>query len=143
MFERRREEELRVWAYLLSPSALNSMDTLTHYGQNADHAISECNAMIEKLNAYKMQLYERAQQIAAAPWHTELLLKRERGYNTISYFLQLKKVYDAPGIEPETLKSTKYPGRERCTAIKAYRDYIKSHPGITAHMEISRAAWEK
>lgn len=143
MFERRREEELRVWAYLLSPAALNSMDTLTNYGQNADHAIAECNAMIEKLNAYKMQLYERAQQIAAAPWHTELLLKRERGYHTISYFLQLKKVYDAPGIEPETLKSTKYPGRERCTAIKAYRDYIKSHPGITAHMEISRAAWEK
>lgn len=143
MFERRREEELRVWAYLLSPSALNSMDTLTHYGQNADHAIADCKAMIEKLNAYKMQLYERAQQIAAAPWHTELLLKRERGYNTISYFLQLKKVYDAPGIEPETLKSTKYPGRERCAAIKAYRDYIKSHPGITAHMEISRAAWEK
>lgn len=143
MFERRREEELRVWAYLLSPSALNSMDTLTRYGRSADHAIAECNAMIEKLNAYKMQLYERAQQIAAAPWHIEILLKRERGYNTISYFLQLKKVYDAPGIEPETLESTKYPGRERCTAIKAYRDYIKSHPGITAHMEISRAAWEK
>lgn len=143
MFERRREEELRVWAYLLSPSVLNSMDTLTHYGQNADRAIADCKVMIEKLNAYKMQLYERAQQIAAAPWHTELLLKRERGYNTISYFLQLKKVYDAPGIEPETLESTKYPGRERCTAIKAYRDYIKSHPGITAHMEISRAAWEK
>lgn len=143
MFEHRREEELRVWAYLLSPSALNSMDTLTHYGRDADRAIAACNAMIEKLNAYKMQLYERAQEIASAPWHTELLLKRERGYDTISYFLQLKKVYDAPGIEPETLESTKYPGRERCAAIKAYREYCKSHPGITARMDISRAAWEK
>lgn len=41
MFEHRREEELRVWAYLLSPAALNSMDKLTHYGRDADRAIAD------------------------------------------------------------------------------------------------------
>ena len=33
MFERRREEELRVWAYLLNPAAIHTMDSLQHYGK--------------------------------------------------------------------------------------------------------------
>ena len=143
MFERRREEELRVWAYLLSPAAIHTMDSLQHYGKSAARAIAEAQAMIAKLEAYQMQLYDRAQQIAAAPWHTELLLQRERCFDTIRYYLDIRRVYDAPGIDPETLERTTYPGKERSKALKAYRDYIKTHPGIVANMDIERRQWER
>ena len=33
--------------------------------------------------------------------------------------------------------------RERSKALKAYRDYIKTHPGIVANTDIDRRQWER
>ena len=145
MFELRREEDLRVCASKHRPAAIHTMDDLQRYGKSAARAIADAKAMIAKLEAYQMQLHDRAQQIAAAPWHTELFLQREPYYRdgTIRYYLDIRRVYDVPGIDPETLERTTFPGKERSKALKAYRDYIKTHPGIIAHMDIERRQWER
>lgn len=145
MFTYRNDEDLRVYAYLYKPDAISSMDRLTYYGSTADRAIADCKHMIETLEAYKLKLHERAQQLTTAPYHFELELKREKHWNDspVLYFLTLYRVFDVPGIQKQTESQTRYPGKERRQALKDFEAMKKSHPGIPATLDIEKRSWER
>lgn len=90
-------------------------------------------------------LYDRAQELAAAPWHHEIQLIREKRYceNKVFYYFKLLKVYDAAGIEPEPLENHKYSSADRRQAIKDFEAYQKSHPGIISVKDIEKSKWER
>lgn len=130
--------------YLPDPRTLCTMDRLSYHGNSAARYIKELEAMIETMQSYQALIFDRVQELATAPYHMEIHLTRERRYdNKVKYHLLVKKVYDVPGIEPETTERTTYPGTERRKAIADFEAYQKSHPGIIAVKNIEKSRWEK
>ena len=130
--------------HLQDPQKLHSMKDLAYYGTRAAQYIKDLEAMIETMESYQSLVFDRVQEVSTAQYHLEIHLTRERRYdNKVKYYLTLKKVYDVPGIEPETVENTTYPGTERSKAIKDFAAYQKSHPGIVAVKNIEKGRWEK
>lgn len=132
--------------YLPNPDKLHTMKDLTYHGSQAARYAAEFRAMIETMEAYQSLIYDRVQALTVAPYHMEVHLRRERRYyndNKVFYYLEVIKVYDTPGIEPETIERTTYPGTERRQALKDFAAYQKSHPGIIAVKDIEKARWER
>lgn len=129
---------------LIDPATMDDMTRLTYWGGSIRQKITELQAAIETLQSYQLLLYDRAQEIAVAPWHPELHLTREKNYATgkITYRLSLLQVYDIDGIAPKTIEQTTYPGPERHKAIAAFRAAQKQRPGIIAQMDIAKSRWE-
>lgn len=130
--------------YLTDPRSIHDMERLTYNGKSADRYIAEAKSLIETMEAYKMLLHERAQQIVTAPYHMEIHLTREKRWrdSKVVYRLELLKVYDSGEIKPETIEITAFPGTERHKAIKAFNDYQKTHAGIIAVKDIAKGCWE-
>ena len=98
---------------------------------------------IEQLKAYRLALSERYNYLASAPQQPVVRLKRVKIYSgKVFYHLNTYTKNLLDGNEVET-SSTKYTGQERSKAIKDYKSYVKSHPGITAEMQIEKPKWEK
>lgn len=130
--------------YLPDPRTLNTMDRLTYQGNQAARYAAELRAMIETMESYQILIYDRVQELTTAPYHTEIHLRREKRYdNKVKYYLDVKKVYDIPGIDPETIKRNVYPGTGRSQALKDFAAYQKSHPGIIAVKDIEKGKWER
>ena len=130
--------------YLPNPDRLHTMKDLTYHGSQAARYAAEFKAMIETMEAYQSLIYDRVQALTQAPYHMEVHLNRHKRYdNKVHYYLEVKKVYDAPGIEPDTIERTTYPGTERRQALKDFAAYQKSHPGIIAVKGIEKARWER
>lgn len=145
LFDRTREERLNISAYIISPKSINDIDNIAYYDNYAQRRINEAEAMIKALQSYRLMLCSRAQEIAAAPWHLELELRREYHYyrKAVTYHLTLFRVYDTEGIEPQAIERKDYTGKERAQAIKDYEAMRKSRPGIIARKEIEKGQWER
>lgn len=131
--------------FLPNPDKLHTMKDLTYHGSQAARYAAEFKALIETMEAYQSLIYDRVQALTTAQYHTEIHLTRQNQYwnHKIFYYLTVKKVYDTPGIEPETIECTTYPGTERRQALKDFAAYQKSHPGIIAVKDIEKARWER
>lgn len=130
--------------YLPDPRTLNTIDRLTYHGGCAARYAAELQAMIETMESYQQLIYDRVQALTMAPFHHELYLTRERRYdNKVRYHLEVKKVYDIPGIDPETIERTTYPGTERHKALADFAAYQKTHAGIIAVKDIAKGKWER
>ena len=130
--------------YLPDPGSLNTLKDCTYQGGQAAQYAAELKAMIETMEAYQSLIYDRVQELTTAPYHMELHLTRHKRYdNKVHYYLEAKKVYDAPGIKPETIERTTYPGTERHKALQDFAAYQKSHPGIIANKDIAKGKWER
>lgn len=134
------------YIHLTNPDKLHTMRELTYHGSQAARYAAEFRAMIETMEAYQSLVYDRVQALTVAQYHMEIHLRRERRYyndNKVFYYLEAVKVYDTPGIEPETIERTTYPGTERRQALKDFAAYQKSHPGIIAVKDIEKGKWER
>lgn len=130
--------------YLAHPDTLNDMHWINFQGAQAARYIKEAQAVIETMQAYQQLLYERVQLLETAPYHLEVILKREKRYDgKVWYWLTVRKVREVDGVEPETLEQTKYPGTERSKALKDFAAYQKSRPGIIAVKDIEKGKWER
>lgn len=132
--------------YLPNPDKLHTMKDLTYHGSQAASYAAEFKAMAETMEAYQSLIYDRVRALTQAQYHMEIHLIRERRYyrdNKVFYYLEERKVYDTPGIEPETVRRTAYPGTERRKAIADFEAYQKSHPGIIAVKDIEKGQWER
>ena len=139
----RRELNETRHIYLPDPRTLNTMDRLIYQGAQAARYADELREMIQTMESYQSLIYDRVQSITTAPYHTEIHLLREKRYQSkVKYYLDVKKVYDVPGIDPETIKRNVYPGTGRNQAIKDFEAYQKSHPGIIAVKNIEKGKWE-
>lgn len=134
------------YIHLTNPDKLHTMKDLTYHGAQAARYAAEFKAMIETMEAYQSLIYDRVQALTQAPYHMEIHLRRERRYyndNKVFYYLETIKVYDTPGIEPETIERKTYPGTERHKALADFAAYQKSHAGIIAVKAIEKGQWER
>ena len=132
--------------HLTNPAKINTIKDLTYHGGSAARYAAELRQLIETMEAYQQIIYDRAQVLASAQYHTEIHLRREKRYyndNKVFYYLEAVKVYDTPGIEPETIERTVYHGTDRRKAIADFEAYKKSHPGIIAVKDIAKGKWER
>lgn len=145
MFEYGREERLQVSRYLIDPATIHTTERAAYWGGIAAQAIEDCRAMIQKLERYQQVLFDRVQQIEAAPYHHRVMLLRERGYydKKVTYHLIVEKVRETDGIEPEEIQRAKYPGTERRQALADFEAYKKIHPGVEAVKDIEKNKWER
>lgn len=143
-FASRGEYNATCHIYLVSPDKLSDMNRISYQGAQAARYIKEAQAMIETMQAYQQLLYDRVQLLEMAPYHLEVILRREKRYDgKVWYWLTVRKVREVDGVEPETLEQTKYPGTERSKALKDFAAYQKSHPGIIAVKDIEKGKWER
>lgn len=143
-FASRGEYNATCHIYLVSPDKLSDMNRISYQGAQAARYIKEAQAVIETMQAYQQLLYDRVQLLEMAPYHLEVILRREKRYDgKVWYWLTVRKVREVDGVEPETLEQTKYPGTERSKALKDFAAYQKSHPGIIAVKDIEKGKWER
>lgn len=139
LFERygRQQEDVNqtVSLYLMDPQTVQEMDRLQRQDQSAAQYIERLSEILEGLEAYRIACAERYAYLATAPTVPGVRLKRERDYrgNKVFYVLStFRRDLNTGAVVVETRES--YPGAKRWEAIAAYRDYVKSHPGIVAEM---------
>ena len=137
------ESDERIYIYLTHPEAINRLADVVKYDKKAIDYIAELERKITQLKAYRLALSERYNYLASAPQQPVVRLKRVRSYSgKVFYHLNTYTKNLLDGNEVET-SSTKYTGPERSKAISDYKAYVKSHPGITAEMQIEKPKWER
>ena len=137
------ESDERIYIYLTHPEAINRLTDVVKYDEKSINYISDLERKIEQLKAYRLALSERYNYLASAPQQPVVRLKRVKSYSgKIFYHLNTYTKNLLDGNEVET-SSTKYTGQERSKAIKDYKSYVKSHPGILAEMQIEKPKWER
>lgn len=145
MFHHRSDGELWVRCYLIDPQTIDTIERAVYWGNSAAEHIKQCEAMISRLRDYQKMIYDRVQELSTAPYYPRVRLVRERRYreSKVYFHLIVENVYTVPGIRPVVIQQTNYPGSQRREAIKAFEDYIKSHPGIESELDIAPAQWER
>lgn len=131
-----------MWAYLIDPRAINTIEDCKRQGDRAVAAIRQCESMITRLRAYHLSLCDRAREIVCAPYHIEIEFRRERSYsdNRVQYIAEIFRVYDVKGISRQSIRREIWPGKERHKAMKAFTEIERAYPGapITRKLETSR-----
>jgi hypothetical protein len=127
---------------------LLELDEISRHDRSAAVLIAELQETINQLNAYRVELAGRYNDLATAPKIpvVKLTSRRASSYGSdagkVFYFLTTHERYLTDGHEIK-LTSTKYPGTQRNQAIKDYHAYVKAHPGIAAEMDIEKPRWER
>ena len=128
--------------YLLEPKKYNTMERLNDADKNAQEEIKRLSETIEEIKAYRLKLAERAVQLQTMESHIRVSLKREKRYdNKIYYFLTKERVYSDETID--IMENTKYTGKERHKAIKAFEDIKKEFSQWEYVKSIEKGAWEQ
>lgn len=135
------ESGIKMYGSFTHPNHLFTAERITSSDKAAVSLIKDCEEIIRKMQTYRIALSERYAELETAPSYPFLQLRRERR-DSVNYFLTLSRYY--PNEDHNvTVFVRRYTGKERCAAIKAYRDYLKSHPGIKCEMKIEKGRWEK
>lgn len=145
MFEYRNEEQHTHYLYLLNPSSLQSVQDCAQQDSRLARYISELQSEIIALQNLRQETYQRICYLYSVPFTPKVTLTRERRFRDekVFYYLTTWKIYDAPDVEPERISCETYPGTARHQAIKDFRAYVKSHPGIQSEMHIEKSRWER
>ena len=131
----------KVNLYRIIPASL--LDSFIYFWilQSLLDTIQELEETATALRGYRQALAARYAELSAMAYSLRLDLIRDRGWKgPVTYWLRLVRVY-ADGHE-EREWSKDWPGNERHKALKAYREELKSRPGIETRCDIEKAAWE-
>ncbi|MDY5594744.1 MAG: hypothetical protein SPF59_03690 [Oscillospiraceae bacterium] len=130
------------YIHLYDPRKTTDMKTLQKYDDWARRDIVELEAEIETIQAYRLDLMERAQYLTAEPGTLSIELHRRRTYRgSVEYYLQYNRTY--PDGTSNTEQSTMYAGKDRRKAIADYRAACKAHPGAPCVLDIGKSPWER
>lgn len=134
--------EPKIYGFFSSPDSILNPSDMPRHDKRAEQMIAECQRMILKMEAYRIALAERYNALLTAPSIPVVRLERYNGYSGIVYYLRVFRRYAETGEQYETECQT-FTGKDRSKAIKAYREYVKAHPGITAELDIEKRPWER
>ena len=138
-----KDAEIRITDYLTKADSLDELELVQYYDKSAAETIKRMQYHIELLTAYRLSLSERYNYLATSPTVPVVRLIRKRNYDgKVFYHLQTfrRNLNDSHEVIDT---SETYPGTERHQAIADYKQYLKTHPGIIAEMDIAKSKWEK
>lgn len=124
------------------PAKCKTAEEVTKADARAARDIGELQNMIDLLTEYRQSLAYRYNDLATMPYKEKVSLKRSRSdHGNITYTLKRSRIYE--DTTEEDLQTQTYPGTERHKAIAAYKDLLKTHPGIETELDIEKRSWEK
>lgn len=137
-----RDNEIKVTLYTVDPSQITDIDRLTRCDRRTQDSIKNAKELIEQAEAYRLKLYERCRELELMDSHTRITLERERRWKeNVIYWLRKTTVYsDGTEYVEET---TRYGGKQRHEAIKAFNDLKKQYPMFEYVLAIDKPKYER
>lgn len=126
------------WYGFFLPEDVTEPEIAQNLEENAARVIQSLEESIAQLQAYRIDMASRYQELVTRPTLPRVRLTRRTDWYSgkIFYDLDIYDVYaDNPEIQVNT-KTTTWPGKQHRDAIRAYRDYIRLHPGIHAETNV-------
>ena len=132
-------------SYITSPEKIKSLAQCEQADKYAVSEIENLKGLIELLQLYRIELFNRYQEIVSTNYRLRLTLKREINYykNKKIYYIYLEKVYDREDVKPEELLQERFDGAERHKAFKRFVELQKQYPNIEIIKDINKKHWEK
>lgn len=109
-----------------------------------DMAVREIERLqneLSALQAYRLDLMDRAQYLSTASYTVSVELHRHKYCSGVEYKLQIVRTYE-DGTRHEDNR-TMYSGKDRHKAISDYKAACKSHPGAETVLDIEKGSWER
>lgn len=134
---RQQEAQQTVNIYLTDAAKLFDLDRVARAEQDAQKQIARLQELIAGLEAFRLACAERYAYLSTAPTLPGIHLLRRKNYynNKVFYILATFRQNPETGdILPG--ESRRYEGKQRWEAIKAYKEYIRQHPGVIAETNI-------
>lgn len=128
--------------YCSDPRTETSLKRLRRLDDMTAKEIERLQNELSALQAYRLDLMERAQYIATASYTVSVELHRHKLYcGGVEYKLQIVRTYE-DGTRHEDNR-TMYSGKDRYKAISDYKAAFKSHPGAETVLDIEKGRWER
>lgn len=130
---RAEQVDRTMYLHFYNPEDTKELKRLAEHDKRAEQDIRDLYEMIDKLQVYRLGIAERYQELSTTPTTPGIELKREKNYwqNKVYYYLIEYHKLVGSGDKVQD-NSTKYEGKDRHLAIKAFKDYQRKHPGIEA-----------
>lgn len=130
-------------SHVYDPKTFTDMGGLLNHDRWVKQDIERLKNRIEELEAYRLELAERAKELTTMSYTTRVTLKRERSWkdSLVIYTITTEKVFDDGSIEKVERKE--YCGKERHKAIKDFKAMQKQLPGFEYVQDIEKARWER
>lgn len=135
------EGNAEIRLYYTRPEKIDTLERIMSVDQHAVDDIQRLELYIEVLKHYRQELCKQYNVLATAATVPGVKLVRERQYwndGKVFYKLTWYTHYIDSDLDV-TDRYKIYKGTERHQAISDYRNYVKSHPGILATMQIEKA----
>ena len=144
-FQSRSDLELcHARCYVLNPVKIDTLERCKSWDEAAARDIASLEAAISDLKEYRRQVAARAMALSTAVYDLRLSFTRHRSYRgSVSYRVELEKVFSDPTIPPQALISETYPGTERHKARARYAALLHDRPGIDTFVDIEKRQWER
>lgn len=145
--------ELRLTTNIYDPAGIMEADRLAQYDKWTEEAIERVEEGLQILKDYRAAIAQRYSEIETAATIPVIRLRRQRDFwkeHKVFYHLEeITRYVDTPN--PKAGKSytdrvdrcTTYAGSDRRQALKDFEAYKKTHPGITAELDIEKSKWER
>ena len=134
--------ENTIYLDLHDPADVCNIETLRCRDRNAVNLLTRLQSAIDRLQAYRLDMADRAQFLATASYTVSVELHRHKRYcGGVEYNLQIVRTYE-DGTRHED-SHTMYTGKERHKAIADYKAACKSHPGAETILDIEKGRWER
>ena len=131
--------------YITRPDKINSLEQCKQADKATVNEIDDLKRLINFLQEYRIELFNRYQEIVSTNYRLRLTLKREINYykNKKFYYIYLEKVYDREDVKPEELLQERFDGTERHKALNRFAELQKQYPNIEIIKNINKKHWEK
>ena len=131
-------------AYIKKPDKIKSLSELQEYDKKAVSEIEYLKNKIEFLNLYRVELYNRFQEINSANYHLQIRIERQRRYyeNKVFYYITMENIPDREDVAPREVLAETFQGKDRYNALKRFAELCKQYPHAEIIKKIEKSQWE-
>lgn len=131
-------------AYIKKPDKIKSLSELQEYDKKAVSEIEYLKNKIELLNLYRVELYNRFQEINSANYHLQIRIERQRRYyeNKVFYYITMENIPDREDVAPREVLAETFQGKDRHNALKRFAELCKQYPHAEIIKKIEKSQWE-
>ena len=132
----------KIYISMYDPAGVTDLSDLCQRDRWALDQIANLQAAIDRLQAYRLDMADRAQFLATAAYTVSIELHRHRAYQGgVTFQLETVRTYSDGTRHAES--RTVFTGKERHKAIAAYKAACRAHPGAESVLDIEKARWER
>lgn len=132
--------EYRSYIVTYSNDYYNNIERLEKADKELQKEINDLQQMIETLQAKRIELAERCNELARMPFKYRVHLKRYKR-DFVTYELTIQRIYE--DCTSETVSRKTFSGRERQQAIEEFKKAEKQFPGCDSLLDIAKGKWER